>query len=455
MRDVFDGVPQDEGTGIDGDKLLLKVRQWWGTYITTVTEADLDLLTLFTVHTHLIAESYTTPRLQLDSPVHGAGKTTCLEHFERLCMRSVQMASISSPALMTRMLDAEQRTILIDEADRSLNPKKEGVDELLAVLNSGYKKGGTRPVLVQVKGGNWEPKEMPTFAAVVIAGNSPNLPEDTKSRIIRVLLLPDLDGRIEESDWELIEDDAAQLHDEIADWADRVRDTVRTERPALPEGVKGRFREKWAPLKRVAAAAGGEWPEKVDAMALQDIEQYELDKEDGLINERPGVVLLRHIHEIWPREDTGFTAFTASLKIIDLLVGKYPSVWGAESPFGKELNTKRLGSMLARGYRIHSRLPTRGLPRGYSRADFAKAWRALGVTPPNESDASSASDASDAEPDPEATPSRPPHESETSETSATETLWSTCRTEGCTTGLYHPESQQLGYCANCRKHDAA
>jgi hypothetical protein len=56
--------------------------------------------------------------------------------------------------LMTRMLDAEQRTILIDEADRSLDPKKEGVGELLAVLNSGYKRGGTRPVLVQVKGGN-------------------------------------------------------------------------------------------------------------------------------------------------------------------------------------------------------------------------------------------------------------------------------------------------------------
>ena len=113
---------------------------------------------------------------------------------------------------MTQMLDAEQRTILIDEADRSLDPKKEGVGELLAVLNSGYKRGGTRPVLVQVKGGNWEPKEMPTFAAVVIAGNSPNLPEDTRSRIIRILLLPDVDGRIEESDWEVIEEDALTLH---------------------------------------------------------------------------------------------------------------------------------------------------------------------------------------------------------------------------------------------------
>jgi Protein of unknown function (DUF3631) len=201
---------------------------------------------------------------------------------------------------------------------------------------------------------------MPTFAAVVIAGNSPNLPEDTRSRIIRILLLPDVDGRIEESDWELIEEDALTLHDEIATWADQIREEVKSERPELPEGVKGRMREKWGPLKRVAIAAGGDWPEKVDAVALQDIEQYELDKEDGLINERPGVVLLRHIHKIWPRDDTGFLAFTASLKIIDLLVHSYPHIWGADSPFGKELNTKRLASMLARGYRIHSTLPGRG-----------------------------------------------------------------------------------------------
>jgi len=80
------------------------------------------------------------------------------------------MASLSSPALLTRMLDAGMRTILIDEADRSLNPDKEGVAELLAVLNSGYKRGDTRPVLVPTKDG-WRVSEMPTYCPVVMAGN--------------------------------------------------------------------------------------------------------------------------------------------------------------------------------------------------------------------------------------------------------------------------------------------
>jgi 3',5'-cyclic AMP phosphodiesterase CpdA len=165
---------------------------------------------------------------------------------------------------------------------------------------------------------------MPTFAAVVMAGNSPNLPDDTRSRVIRVLLLPDADGLIEESDWELIEEDAQQLHDEIAAWADQVRDEVRTERPPLPDGIVGRFREKWSPLKRIAVAAGGDWPNQVDSMALRDRAEYQLDKEDGLIHQRPAVVLLHHIHEVWA-DDIGFIA---SIDLTNALINTHPSMWG-------------------------------------------------------------------------------------------------------------------------------
>src|SRR5215203_5972357 len=213
----------NERRAIDGDAVLLDVRNWLARFIRTVTDADLDLLTLWAAHTHLVVETYTTPRLQIDSPIPESGKTTVLEHLQRLSMRPVQIASLASPALLPRMLEAEQRTILIDEADRSLNPDKEGIADLFAVLNSGYKRGGTRPVLVPAKGGGWDVKEMPTFAPVAMAGNNPTLPDDTKSRSLRVLLMPDPSGLIEETNWERIEDEARALHDEIAAWADQVR----------------------------------------------------------------------------------------------------------------------------------------------------------------------------------------------------------------------------------------
>jgi Protein of unknown function (DUF3631) len=305
----------------------------------------------------------------------------------------MQMASLSSPALLPRVLEVEQRTILIDEADRSLSPDKEGIADLLAVLNSGYKRGGTRPVLVPVKGGGWDVVEMTTFAAVAMAGNNPNLPEDTRSRTIRVLLLPDLDGTVSESDWELIEPAALRLHDQLALWANQAREQVRTTRPELPEGITGRFREKWAPLKRVAVAAGGRWPAAVDAMALHDKEEYAMDKEDGLVKEVPAVLLLKHIYELWP-DGTGFLPTS---ELIDLLAVEHPTVWGADGPYGKRLTAHRLGRMLSQGYKIHSKQPVRGGPRGYLHAHFARPWHQMRVTPRHTSDASNASDASDAD----------------------------------------------------------
>jgi Protein of unknown function (DUF3631) len=375
---------------IDGAQLLNEVRDWLAAYISTVSEADLDLLTLWAVHTHLVMETYTSPRLQIDSPVHESGKTTCVEHLKRLSLRGVEMSSLASPALLTRMLDVEMRTILIDEADRSLNLDKEGIADLFAVLNSGYKRGATRPVLVPAKGGQWEVKEMPTYAPVVIAGNSPNLPDDTRSRIIRVLLLPDPDN-VEETDWELIEEDAVALHDRIVDWAESIREQVRLERPGLPDGITGRFREKWSPLKRVAAAAGGRWPAAVDQMSLHDKDEYEMDKEDGLVKERPHVVLLKHIHESW----IDGALHVPTEELIDRLVIAHPSVWGPESSYGKRLTAKRLGSMLAKSYKIHSVQQGHGTPRGYLLSAFTKPWRQMGVTPPPVSDESDGSDESD------------------------------------------------------------
>lgn len=361
----------------DGADLLDNVRAWLARFVCTVNASDLDLLTVWAVHTHLAVETYTTPRLQLDSPMPGSGKTTCLEHLFRLCVRPVQMANVSSPALLARLLEKEIRTLLIDEADRSLNPDKPGIADLLAMLNSGYKRGATRPVLVPVKGGGWEPQEMPTFAPVAIAGNNPSLPEDTRSRIIRVLLLPDLDGVADESDWELIEDDAGELAGRIAAWADLVRDEIRECRPPLPAGVTGRFREKWLPLRRVAEMAGRQWPGLVDEMALQDREEYDMDREDGLIRERPAVLLLRHLMEVWPGEQP----FVPTTELVDRLVGRHPESWGNESPYGKALTQQRLGRMLVGSYKVHScRRPDGDRERGYRRADLEHAWRRVDPT---------------------------------------------------------------------------
>ncbi|UVI35006.1 DUF3631 domain-containing protein [Brevibacterium spongiae] len=374
--------------------LLDDVRAWFARYVHTMHDSDLDLLTLWTVHTHVVSDLYTTPRLLLDSPVPGSGKTTVLEHLGHLALDPVQAASLSSSALLTRMLADRMRTVLIDEADRSLDPKLDGTAELLAILNSGYKRGGTRPVLTPDKDKGWVAQEMPTFSPVAMAGNNPNLPDDTRSRIIRVLLLPDLEGNVEESDWELIEADAEALKQRIEVWAEYNREEVGGQRPPLPAGVIGRAKERWSPLKRIAVVAGGRWPEIVDELAQADLEQLKQDKEDGMVIDKPAVVLLKHLAIIW-----GDEPFVATRELVDRLIAHDAEMWGEYSAFGKPLTAQRFGRMLATSYSINS---TRqgDSPRGYFRAKLLPVWRRMGITPPERTDGADGTVEPTAEPAP-------------------------------------------------------
>jgi Protein of unknown function (DUF3631) len=251
------------------DNILVRLKNWFSRFIAVTDPHDLDILALWTAHTHLVEVLYTTPRLRVDSVVFGSGKTTLLDHLGALTLNPVQAASLSSPALIPRMLETKMRTILLDEVDRSLRHDKPGVEDLIAILNSGYRFGSTRPVLVPTKGGGWEPKDMSTYAPVAMAGNSPNLPADTASRELRVLLAPDIDGTAEESDWEEISEEAANLRAAVASWADEVRDEVTGMKVELPPKCIGRSREKWKPLKRVAVAAGGQWPSITDELIIR------------------------------------------------------------------------------------------------------------------------------------------------------------------------------------------
>lgn len=327
---------------------LNNIRQWLARFIIVPDVGDLDTLTLWCAHTHALDTTHTTPRLLIDSSMPGSGKTTCIEHLNALCKSPVQAASLGSPAVITRMLVIEPRTILIDEVDRTLDPKREGVGELLAVINAGYKRGATRPVSVKSEG-DWTVKELPTYAPIAMAGNAPLLPDDTRQRCIRVLLMPDLKGVAEDTDWEEIEPYALDLRQGLEAAVAEAHNDIML-KPALPDGCRGRMAEKWRPLARIAHAAGGVWVEKVNEAIVRDMAEVEREKEDGMTTERPAVVLLRHIYEVWPDGQPQVSA----ANLVDNLVSTYPDTWGINSNFGKTLTVQRMGRMLSQAYKIHS-----------------------------------------------------------------------------------------------------
>jgi Protein of unknown function (DUF3631) len=366
----------------DGAVLLDRIKKWFGRFIAVTDPDDLNILVLWTVHTHLVVELYTTPRLQVDSVIFGSGKTTVLDHLNRLCLNPVQAASVPSPALIPRMLETKVRTILLDEVDRSLRSDKPGVEDIIAIMNSGYRLGATRPVLVPTKGGGWEMKDMSTFAPIAMAGNSPNLPQDTVSRSIRILLMPDLDGTVEDSDWELIEGDAERLRADIAAWAESVRQSVKGMTVDLPDKCIGRSKEKWRPLKRVAVAAGGHWPHIADRLIQESLAEDEAEREAGLKTQPPGMVILGDLFAIWPADET----FMSTRELVQKLIIHNAEYWGAQSGYGKQLTETRLGRLVTQAAKVTSVRPGGVPPRGYLRSHLQPVWRRLGIAPPDKPD---------------------------------------------------------------------
>ena len=74
--DFYAARPWLTGGIVTGESILDRLMEWFGRFIGVSDIADLMLLTLWTVSTHLAEELYTTPRLLLDSTMPGSGKTT-------------------------------------------------------------------------------------------------------------------------------------------------------------------------------------------------------------------------------------------------------------------------------------------------------------------------------------------------------------------------------------------
>ena len=118
-----------------------------------------------------------SPRLAVNSPTKGCGKTTVLRLLNKIARRPKRAGSISPPALF-RAVEQFQPTILLDETEKYI----EHGSDLHALLNEGHCKGGT---VLRVLGEKLELREFSIFGAVAFARNG-RLPDDLEQRSIIV-----------------------------------------------------------------------------------------------------------------------------------------------------------------------------------------------------------------------------------------------------------------------------
>ena len=292
------------------------------------------------------------------------------------------MGNSVSVAVLARFLMAGPRLLLLDEADRSLNPRNPGTEDRIGILNTGYRSGGKHPLNIPSGGNKWVPEAIPTFAPVVIAGNTPELPDDARSRCIEINLLPDPMGDIRDSDWDEVGEEIEALRDRLALAINAVRDKFPEARGvALPPSLRARNKERWRPLKQVAALAGKDWEEKVDKLIEADLKKQAEAKESGDKAQKYWVTLLVHLSEYY-RERPGFAPTDSEEhpeSLVAWLRGHSPETWGDLAPYGKPLTSQRLGRILSERYKITSQRPDK--VRGYHENQFLQAWESLGIRP--------------------------------------------------------------------------
>jgi hypothetical protein len=346
------------------------VERFAGRFLAFPTSHHLIVVILWIVHTWAVKAFYVTPRLVLDSPEPGSGKTRVLEVLALLCRAAKLTLSTTTAALYRRIAAAGEQppTVLQDEADavfgRTSNPQAE---DLRALFNAGYKRGAT---VDRCEGDtkNMKVREFPVFAPVALAGLAGKMPATITDRAITLHMRRRApDEHVAEFRERDARADAEPLRDRIQAWATANYDALAAARPVMPDGVRDRPAEVWEALLAVADAAGGDWPGRARAACRYFVLDTESDERLSLV-----LRLLRDIEAVFSDRDRMF-----SVDVVAALTSDPESEW--RDLWGKPLDQRRLAKELKR-YGIESQEVRIGAEnrKGYLVAGdtgLAQAWR--------------------------------------------------------------------------------
>jgi putative DNA primase/helicase len=314
-----------------------------------------DTVALWVLHTYLLDCFGISPRLAITSPEKGCGKTTLLDVLSRLVMRPLPTANATASAIF-RVVEIQQPTLLIDEADTFLSEN----EELRGILNSGHRQGGA---VIRTVGEDFEPRAFSTYSACTIAliGKLPATPMDRSVPI-------DLRRRRPDEAIEAFRFDRTgaldQLARQAARWAMDHADYVRSADPEMPAGVFNRAADNWRPLLAIADAAGSDWP----ARARQAVQSLAAAGDD---DQSARVTLLADIRTIFAECHADRLP---SAELVEALVAIEGRPW-AEWKAGKAITVNGLARLLAPfGIKPGTIRTANGTPKGYMRAQFEDAF---------------------------------------------------------------------------------
>lgn len=344
----------------DGAELLAGVETFLSRFVAYPSEAARVAHVLWIAHTWLMDEWDSTPRIAFLSPEPGSGKSRALEVTEPLVPRPVHAVNTTPAYLFRKVSDPDGApTILYDEIDTVFGPKAKDNEDVRGMLNAGHRQGAMAGRCV-IKGRNVVTEELPAYCAVALAGLD-DLPDTimTRSVVIRMRRRAP-NERVEPWRLRLNGPEAEELGDRLRDWANEARFRVRW--PDMPPGVEDRDADVWESLLAVADLAGGEWPDRARAAAV------ELVTSNAQRDTSLGVLLLRDLRAVFGEADR-LTTDT----ILERLHALEESPWADLR--GKPIDARGLARRLSKyGVKPHQWAEGGARPRGYLAADLADPW---------------------------------------------------------------------------------
>jgi hypothetical protein len=287
-----------------------------------IGEHELIAVVLWIMHTHAIDATDATGYLNVTSPEKASGKTRLLEVLE-LLVRDAWLAASTSAAALTRKVDQDSPTLLLDEVDAMMKGDKDRAETVRGILNAGHRRSGKCTTCIG-QGKDITFRDWHVFGAKALTGIG-GLHDTLASRCIPISLKKRRDDEhIERFREREQREDATALRDRAASWVVDHFDDLIAARPDLPDELSDRAQDIWEPLLAIADAFGGTWP------ALGRIAAKRLASGGNGDDDSRGVELLRDIRTVFAgRERLWTSELIAGLVAID------------EAPWG-DLRGKRL-----------------------------------------------------------------------------------------------------------------
>ena len=273
-----------------------------------LSDSQARACTLWVMHCHAFAAADATPYLNVTSAVKQCGKTRLLEVLEPIVPAPWLTGRVSA-AVLTRKVDGETPTLLLDESDAAFRHQSEYGEALRSILNSGYRRSGVSSLCV-AQGAGLTYRDFSTFCPKAIAGIGA-LPDTVTDRSIRIALKRRApDESVDRFRLRHARSVGAPLRAHLAMWRRSTVEALRYAEPVLPRELSDRAADVWEPLLAIADLAGGDWPSRAREAATALSGSVSVDDDAFSIR------LLQDVRQIFTDETI------ASADLVRRLVGR-------------------------------------------------------------------------------------------------------------------------------------